>query len=288
MSHGRKVVLMLHSVVPAAELDERLVPRPRQEIATQELRALVRDARDAGWGLVPLAELLDGPASSQDRVSLTFDDGYRDFHEHALPVLREAAVPSTLFVTTGYPDRTLLHVSLVVEDLVRRHRLLELHLPDEVRVVDCADPVEAATVVNRLVWQAGLDSATDVLAAYRDEWVHHGLTWEQLHDVASDDLTAIGGHTVSHPFLDLADPASATREVHADRERLRSVLGVAVDHFAYPFGRSNGGVVDAVRDAGYGAAVTTQHRDVAPDDERFLLPRRCVESGRPFRALVDD
>jgi hypothetical protein len=36
-------------------------------------------------------------------VLVTFDDGYRDFAEHAWPVLRELGIPVTLFVPTGYP-----------------------------------------------------------------------------------------------------------------------------------------------------------------------------------------
>ncbi len=34
-------------------------------------------------------------------VVLTFDDGYRDFHEHVLPLLERARVPATLFLATG-------------------------------------------------------------------------------------------------------------------------------------------------------------------------------------------
>jgi peptidoglycan/xylan/chitin deacetylase (PgdA/CDA1 family) len=54
--------------------------------------------------VVPLA---DAPrllaASPGGRlVCLTFDDGYRDFEDEALPVLREAGFPVTVFVTTGF------------------------------------------------------------------------------------------------------------------------------------------------------------------------------------------
>src|SRR5687768_15139138 len=35
-------------------------------------------------------------------VLLTFDDAYRDFAEHAWPVLRRHGVPATLFVPTAY------------------------------------------------------------------------------------------------------------------------------------------------------------------------------------------
>jgi peptidoglycan/xylan/chitin deacetylase (PgdA/CDA1 family) len=34
-------------------------------------------------------------------VVVTFDDGYRDFHEHALPLLERHRIPATLYLTTG-------------------------------------------------------------------------------------------------------------------------------------------------------------------------------------------
>ena len=39
-------------------------------------------------------------------VLITFDDGYRDFAEHAWPVLRELGLPAVLFVPTAFPDQS--------------------------------------------------------------------------------------------------------------------------------------------------------------------------------------
>jgi hypothetical protein len=36
-------------------------------------------------------------------VLVTFDDAYRDFDEHAWPVLRRLGIPVALFVPTAYP-----------------------------------------------------------------------------------------------------------------------------------------------------------------------------------------
>jgi peptidoglycan/xylan/chitin deacetylase (PgdA/CDA1 family) len=55
--------------------------------------------------VVPFAEIGGGPRS-RDRptVAITFDDGYRDNHANALPVLADAGVTATFFLTTGLLD----------------------------------------------------------------------------------------------------------------------------------------------------------------------------------------
>lgn len=47
--------------------------------------------------VVPLAEIRKSPGA----VALTFDDAYRNFLRHALPVLTRHRLPATVFVVTG-------------------------------------------------------------------------------------------------------------------------------------------------------------------------------------------
>ena len=51
--------------------------------------------------------LQDGGSLPGRTVVITFDDGLADFQEHALPALRRAALPVTLFVTTGFLEGLL-------------------------------------------------------------------------------------------------------------------------------------------------------------------------------------
>lgn len=56
--------------------------------------------RDRGFTPVPLGAV-DLPPKP---ICITFDDGYADFHTHALPVLESLGFPATVFVTTGWLD----------------------------------------------------------------------------------------------------------------------------------------------------------------------------------------
>jgi peptidoglycan/xylan/chitin deacetylase (PgdA/CDA1 family) len=53
--------------------------------------------------VVALSELpsrLNEPSTAKPLISLTFDDGYANFHTQALPVLKRYGVPATVFVVT--------------------------------------------------------------------------------------------------------------------------------------------------------------------------------------------
>jgi peptidoglycan/xylan/chitin deacetylase (PgdA/CDA1 family) len=88
---GDVVVLCYHRVGAGdREID---VPAPRFEEHVAGL---------AGAGSVlGLDEALSG---SRGGVVLTFDDGFRDFHETVLPILDRYRVPALLYLATGFVD----------------------------------------------------------------------------------------------------------------------------------------------------------------------------------------
>jgi polysaccharide deacetylase len=57
-------------------------------------------ARDTVLSLDEAVGCLAGPAR-HGGIVVTFDDGYRDFYEHALPVLVRHGVPAVLYLATG-------------------------------------------------------------------------------------------------------------------------------------------------------------------------------------------
>jgi peptidoglycan/xylan/chitin deacetylase (PgdA/CDA1 family) len=90
----------------------------------------------------------------------------------------------------------------------------------------------------------------------------------------------IASHSCTHPWLDRVDDADAAREISDSRAALERTFGVAVDHFAYPFGGFTARTVDLVGRAGYRSAVTTQPGIARPTDDPLRLPRLLVDGRR--------
>ena len=66
-------------------------------VAPSIFRGQMQSIVDSGIPVVPLPRILDSPGS----IAITFDDGYRNFMEHALPALSEFSLPATVFIVTG-------------------------------------------------------------------------------------------------------------------------------------------------------------------------------------------
>jgi peptidoglycan/xylan/chitin deacetylase (PgdA/CDA1 family) len=90
----------------------------------------------------------------------------------------------------------------------------------------------------------------------------------------------VGSHSLSHQRLQDLPQVLAQYEIAESRAALRKILGVAIEHFAYPFGHFTADIVELVRGAGYSSAVTVQPGVARSSDDRLVLPRILVNGER--------
>jgi peptidoglycan/xylan/chitin deacetylase (PgdA/CDA1 family) len=88
----------------------------------------------------------------------------------------------------------------------------------------------------------GWTSAAELMQEY--------LSWDELRELQARGAV-IGAHGRTHRRLTQCSPKELERELLEPRERIAKELGREPDIIAYPHGRVNGNVADAVARAGY-------------------------------------
>jgi peptidoglycan/xylan/chitin deacetylase (PgdA/CDA1 family) len=103
------------------------------------------------------------------------------------------------------------------------------------------------------------------------------------HDQLDQWLAAgmeVGSHSLSHRRPHELPQDEARYEIAESRTELRNMLGVPIEHFAYPFGQFTADIVELVRHAGYSSAMTVQPGVARASDDRLRLPRILVNGER--------
>ena len=275
-------VLCYHRVVERLDADGGYaLPAMEVSVATLErqLDWLARHFR-----IVSLDEL-DARLSDAPRrkplAAITFDDGYSDVYHHAFPLLQRKGIPAALFVVTDLVDTDMLpiheqlHALLVGaadSDPFSTTRVFLETLPHS----------ELLELIACLEEESGIDEA--VRQALRP------MTWDMLREMRAAGMT-IGSHSRTHPFLTNENEERMASEIAGSRRELEERLGPGIDCFAYPDGRFNASVINAVANAGYRYAFTTC-RHIDPANRNLTLPRigmwerSCLDSHGRFSPAI--
>ncbi len=241
----------------------------------------------AEFNVLPLSEACARLSSGHlpaRAACITFDDGYSDNEQVALPILKRLGLPATFFVSTGFSDGGIMFNDGVIEAVRRApagtHDLSALGL-------GCHSLGEGATrrvAVDALLAQikylpAGERTllvrriAETMQSTLPNNLMMRPAQIKRLHDEGMD----IGGHTVTHPILKVLDEQQALAEIVGGKRRLEEITGAPVTLFAYPNGKPGRDYgprdVELVRQAGFAAAVSTVLGVAHRGSDLFQLPR---------------
>lgn len=239
----------------------------------------------------------------RSRLVLTFDDGYRDNYTHAFPLACALGVPITIFLVPGYLESgncfwwlegAYLARRVQAEQVTLEGHTYDLRLPGgRQQLAQAIDSRlrHAPTVAEREAFLldarmavCGCDAGT---APDEDE---RPLTLAEVCEMQQSGWVSFGAHTMHHPILAyLVDPAEVQYEVGACRSVLQGWLRCPVRTFAYPVGRSEhigDAALEAVREAGYGGAVTTMHGTNSPQSDPLRLGRVLGDVSRHWLVMA--
>lgn len=163
------------------------------------------------------------------QVAVTFDDGYSDVFKYAVPVLRRLGVPATVFITTGFVDRSVTPWWEQLAHLVRSTRL-----PSH-------EQVELYRRLERKCKHRPLEHIQRELSSFHVadrgneiSFDRSFLTWEDI--ARADGCLTLGNHTHSHRYLS----ELSAREIAAEASQASLLIaehtGQGPKLFAFPGG----------------------------------------------------
>ena len=281
---ARLSILIFHRILAA--------PDP---LLPDELDALQFDTV-CGWlrrwfNVLPLDEAVHALAQGRlmaRALAITFDDGYADNHDVALPILARHGLHATFFIATGFLNGGRMFNDTVIEAVRRTpYALLDLRDVHDAALIATYHVSDMATkratigaIINTLKYlpQAQRDTAVAAIAARSGALLPNDLMMRSDQVVALHRAgMQIGAHTVSHPILARLAPDEARREVYDSRRELESLTGARVGLFAYPNGRPGQDYCHEhsviVRELGFDAAVSTAPGAAHAHGDCYQLPR---------------
>jgi peptidoglycan/xylan/chitin deacetylase (PgdA/CDA1 family) len=113
------------------------------------------------------------------------------------------------------------------------------------------------------------------------------LTWSMLEEAVSTGIVTVGSHTHAHADLSTADALRSRDEMRRSKEAIEDRLGVACDHFAFPWGKASPAAEAAARASFRTAALDGWRTNRAGRIDHHRLGRTPVlraDAGFFFRA----
>src|SRR3981081_4121771 len=242
-------IFMLHHVRPRR--DSAFQPNHHLEITPDFLGTTLAHLRASGIEIVTVDEMYQRLMQrnfSRRFACFTFDDGYRDNRDFALPVMREFDAPFTVYVASDFAEGTGRLWWVALERVIAKASSVEIPFGGNLTRLDTSMPAAKQAAFDRIHdWLRALpgehDQQREISALCTRHEVDEAaivralcLSWDELKPFADDPLVNIGAHTISHCNLARQSEATASFEIAPSRARIENALQRPVLHFCYPYG----------------------------------------------------
>jgi len=291
-------ILMYHSVMERPEAEAHTLGRimHSSDVFRRQMEVLARDFNPVT--LDDALEFVSGAKTLKGRpVVVTFDDGYTDNSEIAVPILNQVGVPATFYIAVESVDsHTLPWPSRL------RHAMYTTRKNSWQSSDGATYPTTTFEERDRAFLRAS-DECCQLAGAAQNNYVRKieteldasvpankgdlMMNWDQVRSLVKNGQI-VGSHTMTHPNMAYVSESEAQHELECSKQRLETELGQTVTHFSYPCPAMSPHwtprTVEQSRRCGYLTAVTTNFGVVRRSDDplslRRVLPSKTVDGLR--------
>jgi peptidoglycan/xylan/chitin deacetylase (PgdA/CDA1 family) len=268
-------VLMFHRVLPEKHITQPNAYSTFGTLISQEyFENVLSLLTDNGFQFVTVSELTK-QNKSDNLVALTFDDGYSDNYDFALPSLLKFNATATFFpLVNPCKDNTVLPLDLYYQ-CIDEMNLSETERTEYIsgttkRNFYWAEPERQMNMLNSLFKSLPQKSRVSYISA------------EQIKKL-SDKGFEIGSHGMTHSLLiaDYMNEVKALNELQKSKQWLEAVTGKPVTAYCFPAGRYNSKMIELAKKVGYTSTCLVvrneNKKEVLPSYERIFVKPNSLD-----------
>jgi peptidoglycan/xylan/chitin deacetylase (PgdA/CDA1 family) len=280
-------ILMYHSVMddPSGVADSLGGIALSRAAFEGQMELLAREFRPVD--LDQVRQFVSGEGELPERaVVITFDDGYTDNYEIAMPILNRLGIPAAFYMTVDCLERRILpwpsrlrfsfrttKKKQWVDDDGKIWSLMNANERERAYLFACDQVCKlAGPALEKIVSR----SEKDLDAELPPDSGRLMMTWGQVKELARHGHI-VGSHTLTHPNMAFLAIAQVRSELTESKQRMEGHLGLPIEHFSYPcpalFPNWTEQTVEESRLAGYHTAVTTKNGLAVEHDSPLELKR---------------
>lgn len=226
-------------------------------------------------------------------IALTFDDGYLNNYNYAIPILEKHNVPATFFITTTSHDSSFLWTDFLdltsfysqKKSIIFENETYHKNIKNEFVSQDIS--------LKNKCKQLPFSKIENIFTIFEEEWKEIQekplddywklMSTNDLKVILKNPLFSIGSHSLTHANLVAISPELAKNEIVKSKENLVQKLQISITDFAFPFGTYNQDLVRFCTELGYEKILlleynTNEKKHTLEVKERFgMNPHISVE-----------
>jgi len=280
---GNGAILTYHRILPDEKINEDLdvglaVPASNFEKQIKLLKA--------NYDIVSIDELINNLKLKKKEkflLSITFDDGYKDNLNFALPVLEHYKIPATIYITTRFLDTEVWMWWYELREIINQKKQLRFNYNEQdffYELKNYNQKIKAFKNLRKLFLNLKINEQLRLLEIItenkkRKNYSEICLNVEELKTLDKNSLITIGAHTHNHPNLKILNKDEAIDDICKCAKILENLLKHKIKHFAYPYGgvdQADAREYDIIKNLNFNSAVTARAYPIK-DDNLFSLPR---------------
>jgi len=236
----------------------------------------------------------NGVKTKNNTITISFDDGYKNNHEVALPLLEKYNIPATIFVSSLCAsdgiDKCLWSEYIAALNYYHRDELIrignysfsngyepnkQITLVDFIKQASCRD---RDAFIQNLVEEYDLRNKLDSIP---DE-VWKLMSKNELIELSRSKNISIGSHGHLHYNFGAISIDNARKDMLYSKEQLENTLDKKINMIAFPDGSYNDEVKNVAEKLGFSHQLAVTYRSSTDHNDNRIMNRHGISSGTTF------